>query len=610
MSSLLHFILLAFTPSLILSSQMAQERSFGVTADPTLPDGKSFDYIIVGGGLTGTTVASRLAENTSVTVLLVEAGADNRNDSRVYDMYRYGDAFGSELTWNWPTDQERSMMGGKTLGGSSSINGAAYTRGLSAQYDVWQQLLEPSEADVGWNWQGVWKYMKKSESFTPPSKEQALKGAQSVNSYHGFSGPVHVAFPQEMFGGPQQTAFVDTLINLTNINHSKDLNGGHPNCVSLTPLTINPHDDDHRSSSAMAYLTPVETVRTNWLTLTNHMVTKIKWKEGGIPLTASGIEFAPTTGGATRYTAHARREIILGAGAVQTPVLLQFSGIGDSAVLDPLGITTRLDLKTVGKNLQEQTMSQMGAKGNGFDVGGRGPSDVIAFPNLYQVFGSAAPTIVKKIQSSLASWASAQAESALNAAALQTIYHAQADVIINKKAPIVEVFSDTGAPDDLGLLIWNLLPFSRGSVQIKDTDPFQQPAINVNYFTVDVDMDVQINAARLGRKILSTGPMGALSVGETIPGDQVPDNNERGSDEDWKKWIQDNFNTVSHPVGTASMMRRNLGGVVDAQLKVYDTTNVRVVDASMMPTQISAHLSATLYGVAEKAADLIKASWH
>ncbi|KAF8961146.1 hypothetical protein BDZ97DRAFT_1940106 [Flammula alnicola] len=592
----------------VVASPALQKRTSGVTTSAAAANGQTFDYIVVGGGLTGTTVAARLAEDSTVTVLMIEAGADNRDDPRVYDIYEYGQAFGTELTWSWPADQGRSILGGKTLGGGSSINGAAYTRGLNAQYDAWSTLLEPSEASVGWNWQGLWSYMKKSETFSPPNSQQAAKGAQSISSYHGFSGPVQVTYPDLMYGGPQQPAFVNTIVGLTGINHFKDLNGGTPNCVSITPLTINWHDSDHRSSSVMAYLTPVESQRTNWLTLTTNMVTKINWNSGSIPLTASGVEFAPASGGSARYTASVRREVIVAAGAIQTPTLLQLSGIGDSDVLGPLGITTNIDLKSVGKNLQEQTMSTLGAGGNGFDEGGSGPTDAIAYPNLYQIFGSTANATVSRINSSIAAWASSQASPGLSADALQQIFQVQANLIINNNAPVAELFFDVGYPDTLGLLAWNLLPFSRGSVTITNTDPFQTPNVKVNYFSVDFDLDVQVAAARLSRKILTTAPLSSLSTGETIPGGAVPDNASRGTDAAWKSWIQQNFNSVAHPIGTAAMMKRSLGGVVDSQLKVYDTTNVRVVDASIMPLQVSAHLSATLYGVAEKAADLIKAS--
>ncbi|TFK33762.1 hypothetical protein BDQ12DRAFT_766091 [Crucibulum laeve] len=613
--SLYSVVLLAV--SISNASPALQRRASGVITIPTDVDGQTYDYIVVGAGLTGTTVAARLAENPAVSVLLIEAGTDNRNDARVYDLYAYSQAFGTGLDWSWTAEMGKVIHGGKTLGGSSSINGGHYTRGLSAQYDAWSSLLEPAEASVGWNWQSLWNYMKKgglyfilhfSETFSPPNSQQAAKGAQSIPSYHGSSGPVQVTYPDLMYGGPQQPKFIDTIVGLTGITHSADLNGGAPNCVSITPLTMNWHDSDHRSSSAQAYLTPVEGQRTNWVTLTKHLVTKITWANSSIPLTASGVQFAPASNGSARYTAHARSEVIIAGGAIQTPALLQLSGIGDSSILGPLGINTLIDLKTVGRNLQEQTMNSLGAGGNGFNTGGRGPSDAIAYPNLYQVFGNEANATINRIRSSLSAWASSQAGSGLSASALEQIFEVQADLIINNNAPVVELFYDTGFPDDLGIDMWQLLPFSRGSVKIKSNNPFTYPQINVNYFSVSLDLDIQVAGARLARKILTSPPLNSLSTGETIPGGSVPDNADRGSDQDWKKWIQNGFASVAHPIGTAAMMKRSLGGVVDAQLKVYDTQNVRVVDASILPLQISAHLSSTLYGVAEKAADMIKAS--
>jgi len=450
-----------------------------------------------------------------------------------------------------------------------------------------------------------------SETFSAPNGQQQAKGAESVAAFHGTSGPVQVTYPDLMYGGPEQPDFITTITNLTGITHAPDINGGASNAVSMTPLTINWHDSDHRSSSVEAYLTPVENDRHGWLTLIQHMATKIIFANSTtIPHTATGVQFGASDGTGSLFTSFARKEVILGAGAIQTPTLLQLSGIGDSALLSKFGINTIVDLKTVGRNLQEQTMNSLGAHGNGFDKGGNGPSDCIAFPNIYQTFGSQASAVVQTIQSSLPSWAASQANSALSADALQQVFQVQADLIINQNAPVVELFYDTGFPDDLGIDMWQLLPFSRGNVSITSTNPFTKPKVNVNYFSVDYDLSVQIAGARLSRKILGSPPLNSLSVGETHPGTSVvPDNGDGGSDADWKKWILDpnaGFAAVAHPIGTAAMMKRSLGGVVDAHLRVYDTANVRVVDASILPLQISAHLSATLYGVAEKAADIIK----
>lgn len=177
-------------------------------------------------------------------------------------------------------------------------------------------------------------------------------------------------------------------------------------------------------------------------------VTKITWKSTKIPLKASGVQFGPSGGGSKRYTAKASREVILAAGAIQTPALLQLSGIGDSTVLGPLGISTLLNMKTVGRNLQEQvtpyllyrfpaffltseqTQDTITIKSN-YTRTGTGPSDVIAYPNIYQTFGSAAASKVSLIQSSLSSWAASESNNALSASALEQIYEVQADLIIN-----------------------------------------------------------------------------------------------------------------------------------------------------------------------------------
>ncbi|KAJ7291502.1 hypothetical protein C8J57DRAFT_1273248 [Mycena rebaudengoi] len=580
----------------------------GVTSSADGINGETFDYVVIGGGLAGLTVAARLSEDPAISVLVVEAGADDRDNPQVFDIYQFGAALGGPLDWQYPVDSGRIINSGKTLGGSSSINGGTWMRGAVEQYDAWAMLLEPSEAHVGWNWDSMLHYMKKSENFMPPTGEQISKGAQSIPAVHGSSGPVHSAFSHGMYGGPQQLAFVASATNASGIMHCKDLSAGNPNCATMSPLSLNYNNNDRRSSSAESYLTPVERTRKNWVTLTQHLVTKILWMNATLPLVASGIEFATYTNITNGTTA---KEVILSAGSLRTPGVLQLSGIGDAALLGPLNITTLIDLKTVGKNLQEQMNTPIGAGGTNFSFNGTGPNDAIAFPNIFQLFGDGANAKVAEIRASLRMWAASQADHALSAAALETILRLQADLIIKHKAPSFGMAKElTQSRSDIKVAAgtWQLLPFSRGTVQIVSKDPFQYPNVHVNYFSVPYDMDVQIAGLKLMRKILKTPPLSDLSTGELVPGPTIPDDEQGGSDALWKEFILANFGTVAHPVGSAAMMRRELGGVVDAHLKVYDTRNVRVVDASIIPLALSAHPSASIYGVAEKAADLIRAA--
>ena len=174
-------------------------------------------------------------------------------------------------------------------------------------------------------------------------------------------------------------------------------------------------------------------MRTNWLTLVNHQVIKINWASGGTKKTATGVVFKQADNTGQTYTVNARREVILAAGAIMTPALLQLSGVGDPAKLNPLGIQTVINLPTVGKNLQEQTMTSLGAGGNGFDWGGQGPSDVIAYPNINELYGSGAQDAINDINANYANWAQQQAANGASAAALTTIFGIQKDLIVNKK---------------------------------------------------------------------------------------------------------------------------------------------------------------------------------
>ncbi|CAG7852450.1 Glucose oxidase; AltName: Full=Beta-D-glucose:oxygen 1-oxido-reductase; AltName: Full=Glucose oxyhydrase; Short=GOD; Flags: Precursor [Serendipita indica DSM 11827] len=580
----------------------------GVSGDPLDASNHTFDYIVVGGGLTGLALAGRLSEDAGTTVLVIEAGGDNRKDPRVYDVYNSQQFYGSDLDWSWPVDYGKTGNGGKTLGGSSSINGATWTRGAAAQYDAWSDLLTPGERSLGWNWSNLYSYMKKAEHYHPPSEDNRRLGADGVTSWHGTRGPVHVGFPEKMVEGSQHSAFITAIKNITGIPHCRDLNGGYPNCVAFVPSSINPEDNFHRSSSAMSYLTPVENTRKNWLTLVNSTVFKLVWKPDDSK-TVIGVEFLHLNNSSTVYRANVRKEVIMAAGSINTPAILQRSGVGDPALLSSLGISTVLNLPTVGKNLQEQTLVPIFFNRT-YEMLSRPWSNLLAFPNLAQLYGKNATAVAAEIRSSLDSWADSQKENALSKAALKKIYESQADVIIRDKAPVFEIIFITADYIALhGTMSWVLLPFSRGSVKIKTTDPFAKPNVTNNFFSVAFDTEMQAKGAKLLRKLFNTPPLSNLTSAEYYPGlAAVPDPvGDGGSVEAWDPWLKAAFSSNSHALGTCSMMRKDLGGVVDGRLRVYGAKNLRVTDASVMPTQVSSHMMSTLYGIAEKLADMIKA---
>lgn len=220
--------------SILFALPLASALS-GVVTDGGQVNNQVFDYVIVGGGLGGFTVAGRLSEDPNVSVLVIEAGGDMRNDQDVFQASRYGHAYGRpEMWWNWPTTDGKGMIGGRMLGGSTSINGMTYTRGQKEQYDMLAVLLGGNSNGDRWNWDGMVAAMKKSETFSPPNEEQGKHGANFTADYHGFNGPVHTGFPNQMFGD-QMWNFHDVCANTFKIPSSYDPAGGDAAVVSFFP---------------------------------------------------------------------------------------------------------------------------------------------------------------------------------------------------------------------------------------------------------------------------------------------------------------------------------------------------------------------------------------
>ncbi|PWN28153.1 alcohol oxidase [Jaminaea rosea] len=598
--------------------ELWRRASNSVTSDVNYAASKSYTHVIVGCGLGGLTTAVRLSEDPKNTVLCLEAGGDSRTDDRVVSMTQYGKAFGTELDWGWATTPQpaaggntKTIRGGKTLGGSTAINNGAWGRGDAAQYDGLSQL-----GNDGWSWSDIESYMKKSEDWNAPQGWQKDAGAQGDSSAHGTGGPVTVSFTPDMYKGPHQKAYVKALNNALGVPEVSDLAAGNVSgVVSYSQNSMQPTGNQIRVSSATAYLSPVEKIRPNLVVLLNWRGVKMNMASSNNGKHKAASVVAQSTKSGPQRTFKASKGVIVSAGAIRTPLFLEASGIGNADVLKKIGVQQQIDLPGVGKGLIEQTMNSIGSKQGHYDPSGKGPSNIIAFPNIYQVMSNA--TEVRSwIESNMDSWAQAQvnAGSAVNKAGLLKQYELTVKLIFDDKVGIVELFGDHGYPQSgMGVDLWQMMPFSRGSVHSTDASGFSHPQLNPGYFTNPVDMALTVAGLRAARKTLKDSAIrDGLGETESLPGFSViPDNDQQGDFAKWQNFVLkgnggNGFSSVHHPIATASMMSRELGGVVDPNFKVYDTENVWIVDASVLPTQMTAHLSASLYGLAEKAAATIR----
>lgn len=593
--------------------------SSSVTSDVNVAKSKSYTHVVVGCGLGGLTTAVRLSEDPSNTVLCIEAGGDSRKDSRVVSLGSYGASAGSELEWSWHTVPQpaagggtKTIRGGKTLGGSTAINNGVFTMGAAAQYDAIGEL-----GNDGWSWSSLKPYVQKFQKWHAPNPKQSAAGARSDPSAHGQDGPVDVSFTPGFYTGPQQKAFAAGVKEALGIDQVDDLAAGNANAVAFTQNTVLPEGDRIRVSSATAYVTPNEYSRSNLVVLINYRGIKLNWGKGsGSNLKATSVTAGSSRNGPTTDF-EASKEVILAAGAIRTPLLLEASGVGDKSIVQGLGVTSRIDLPGVGRGLMEQTMNSIGSNKGNYDFGGSGPSSVIAMPSISQLLSNSSD-VRAWVESNLDSWAQDQvnAGAVVNKAGLLKQYKLMTKLIFDQNAPVVELFGDSGYPaSGFGIDHWQLLPFSRGTVHSKDATGFSSPIVDPRYFTNPLDMQITVAGLRGARKTLMSNAMKVLGETESIPGFDannggIPSGSQYGRYDRWVNWVLHGnnygFSSVHHPIGTAAMIPEADGGVVDSNFKLYHSDNVRIVDASVLPVQISAHLSGSLYALAEKAAATIR----
>ncbi|KAI0140378.1 putative choline dehydrogenase [Pestalotiopsis sp. NC0098] len=590
---------------------------------------RKYDYIVVGGGTAGLVVAARLSENPALTVGVLEAGPAALGLESIDIPGLYGQALGTDYDWKFQTTPQVGLGGrtldwprGKVLGGTSALNFMTWNRACREDYDAWRDL-----GNEGWGWDDLLPYFKKSESFHIPNKHN-----QEANSLYydedalGKSGPIHIGYaPEYSASHPLWHQTMEALGVDTNKAHLSGSNvGAWTNLGSVDPATGN-------RSYATAYYLP-NASRPNLDLLTEAQVTQVILEDDDGDLMAKGVRFKH--GGAALFT-HASREVIICAGSVQSPQLLELSGIGDPVILRKAGIPIKISNKNVGENLQDHIMAAMifevdpslatpddlkqnkasaDAAHEQYKTSRTGPLSILANSICYLPFSHIIPPAQLQSLSQVAS-------SVINASEQGHITAQQHwNPASSTRVGQIEFIFDLGnwnpyfqpPPSSdkkyATCLIILQHPFSKGSIHVTSDSVDDKPVIDPQYYSGNghLDLSLMIHAARFAAYRLSqTSPLANIIRGRAFPPQVSPDGEEDESF--WGTWLTRTTITDWHPVGTCAMggHRGAEGGVVDARLRVYGVKGLRVVDASVMPLQIGAHLQATVYAIGEKAAAMI-----
>ncbi|KAG1842904.1 aryl-alcohol oxidase-like protein [Suillus tomentosus] len=591
---------------LLLLSGLAFQSFVTATlyTDPTQLPTREYDFVVVGAGTAGSVIAARLSENPAFSVLVIEAGSSNQNILAA-EVPFLGSSLSpnTAVTWNYTTTPQIGLNNrsipyprGYVLGGSSTINFEIWTRGSIDDYNRFADVT----CDPGWSWDEMFHYMKKSEHLVPPTDNRSVFGEVDP-SIHGKKGPVQVSLGGFVSGMDRRV--IDTTRELDcEFPYNVDMNSGYPLGLGWVQNSVS--SKGFRSSSATAYLTPAME-RDNLDVLIQTRVTKLVAvsQENGVP-TFGQVEVAQTATG-PRLLFNATKEVILSGGAINTPQLLQLSGVGDSALLASFNITTILNLEDVGKNLSDHPFLANHWLVNStstFEKVGRNATltaDLLAQWNATGtgLFSDPGANQIgwKRLPSNSSIFQQYPDPSAGPASAHYELLPVNGFVSFVESTPATGFFMS---------VVTNVAsPLSRGSVTLASSDPFDNPIINPALLESPFDIYVMVEAIKSAKRFVEAPAwkgyiiqaLGALN--STI-------------DEDLAEYARNSTSTVFHPVGTARMTSySNQDGVVNPDLLVKGSSGLRIVDASVLPYIPAAHPQACVYALAERAADLIKAAW-
>ncbi|KAG2096742.1 alcohol oxidase [Suillus discolor] len=586
---------------------------------------QNFDYIIIGGGTTGLALASILSTNASIRVGVIEAGL-RKDDEMILVPGMVGKAVGNpEYDWNLVTkpqpfaqNREISLPRGKVLGGTSALNYMAYCRGSKLEHNDWEKL-----GIKGWNWNTISNAIRSAEAWSPPTRHAKAHHADNVAKNHGRHGYVKTSAYSYYYD--LVLPLFETMNKMGVVTNQSEASGHNIGIWTYT-ASIDPQTNT-RCYSTNAYYDRVSN-QPNITVLTGAQASKVIFRQtSSSDLQATAVEYHK--GGRT-YEVPVRREVIISTGALQTPQILELSGIGNPDLLRRLNIPVIIDLPGVGENLQDHPKVSMGAelKGSHETVDDLN-SESFAQQKLEQyrlsrtgMLSSTLSTVVfvpsssfiplDKMQSILSALDEALQLPQIQNSPWKKCYEVQRAWLENNGIAQLEVvlepsYTHVGCTNDKAkhytLVVFLEHAWSRGHVHATSSSVLDSPEIDLAMLDSlgNIDMMMLVEAVKYAFKVMETGTLGDLTA-------EIIEPKPSWSDEQLMDYIRSDIASGDHPIGTASMLPRSANGVVDNELKVYGTTNLRVADASIFPIHVGTHPQATLYGLAHKAAEIIQTS--
>ncbi len=509
-----------------------------------------YDYVIVGAGSAGCVLAARLTEDPDVTVCLIEAGPRDTADN-IHVPVAFGTLFRTHLDWDYDTHEEPALgrrrvylPRGRVLGGTSSINTMVYIRGARGDFDGWGQ--------PGWDFDDLLPYFKRSED-----------NERGASTYHGVGGPLAVS--EGRANNPMSSAFVQAATE-AGYGVNDDFNGAAQEGFGFFQLT---QRDGRRESTATAFLHPALD-RPNLTVETNVHVHRVLI-ENGRAVGVTGTRLDDT------LTVTASREVILAAGAYNSPQLLMLSGVGPAPLLGALGVPVLLDQPQVGQNLQDHALIPL----------------VYTHSQPISLLAANQPEHLERFLTEGRGPMTANGPEA--GGFVRTRDDLTAPDAEFLAAPVMFADSGLGTPTHHSISYGPsmIAPRSRGYVLLASADPTAKPKIVHNYFQDERDLDDAVAATRIGIRIARQKALAPYTEGQFAPPASE-------SDEDLRHYVRQYAHSIFHPAGTCAM-----GAVVDEELRVNGLDGLRVVDASVMPTLVRGNPNAAIIAIAEKAADLI-----